>query len=142
MPPRQAAGGIIVNSDKKVLLVNQHNNSWSFPKGGIEEGETPLEGAKREIREEAGITELELITELGSFERYSLGADGKTEDIPYGMSKRTFFLFRTGQPGHPDNKETTEVKWVTADEALTMLTHPKDKEFFASKRKEVEDALK
>jgi 8-oxo-dGTP pyrophosphatase MutT (NUDIX family) len=140
--PRPSAGGIILGSDNKILLVNQHNNSWSFPKGGLEEGESLLEAAKREIREEAGLTELALLGELGSYERYSLGKDGKSEDIAYGLRKRTLFLFRTTQTPKPDFIETTEVRFVTIDEALNLLTHPKDKEFLASVRAKIEDAVK
>ena len=124
--------------DTKILLVNQHNNSWSFPKGGIEPGESALDAAKREIREEAGITDLEYLGELGSYERYSLGKDGITEDVAYGLRERTLFLFRTMQMPRPDHIETTEVRWATIDEALSLLTHPKDKEFLASVRDKIE----
>lgn len=138
MPPRESAGGVILGPDKKILLVNQHNNSWSFPKGGIEDGETLLDAAKREIREEAGLTELEYLDELGSYERYSLGKDAATEDLSLGLRKRTLFLFRTTQEPKPDQVETTEVRWVTIDEALDLLTHPKDREFLASMRDKIE----
>jgi 8-oxo-dGTP pyrophosphatase MutT (NUDIX family) len=138
MQPRESAGGIIVGPEGKLLLVNQHNNSWSFPKGGVVEGETLLDAARREIREEAGITELEFLQELGSYTRYSLDKDGKTENIPYGLRKRTFFLFRTGQAGAPDQIETTEVRWVTVNEALELLTHPKDREFLKSVKERIE----
>jgi len=32
--------------------------NWDFPKGLVEEGETPLAAARREVAEETGITEL------------------------------------------------------------------------------------
>ena len=124
------------------MLVNQHNNSWSFPKGGLEPGESELDAARREIREEAGLTELEYIDALGSYERYSLGKDALTEDIAYGLRKRTLFLFSTKQTPKPDMVETTAVRWVTIDEALALLTHPKDKEFLAGVREKVENAVK
>ena len=140
MSPRASAGGIILNPEGKVLLVRQHNNSWSFPKGGIEPNETPLMAARREIAEEAGITELTLLSELGSYERYSIAKDGVGEQTALGLRPRTLFLFSTHATPKPDNVETTDVRWVTTDEALELLTHPKDKEFFESVRDKIEAA--
>jgi len=139
--PRESAGGIILNPEGKILLVNQHNNSWSFPKGGIDAGETALEAAKREIWEEAGIKNLDYIDALGSYERYSLAKDGVSEDTALGLRKRTLFLFRTTDTPKPDMKETTDVRWITFDEGLALLTHSKDKEFLESVRAKVEAAL-
>ena len=143
MPPRASAGGVIVNHEDKILLVHQRNNSWSFPKGGIEPGENALEAAKREIAEEAGITELALLFELGSYERYSIAKDGISEQKELGLRPRTFFLFTTAQtefcPHDPDG-EITNVCWATLDEVPELLTHPKDKEFFASIRSKIEAA--
>ncbi|MEK7109490.1 MAG: NUDIX domain-containing protein [Patescibacteria group bacterium] len=140
--PRPSAGGIVVNPGGKLLIVQQHNNSWSFPKGGVNEGEGEYDAALREIREETGLTELELVGSLGSYERYSIGQDGIGETKEWGSRRRTFFLFTTAEelPGafnDPDG-EITAVQFVTLDEALTLLTHPKDKEFLASVRSKIE----
>ena len=134
--PRASAGGVIVNRAGEILLVQQHNNSWSLPKGGINEGESEYEAALREIKEETGLTALTLVGELGSYERYSIGKDGMGETKEWGSRKRTFFLFKTdevvaGGFNDPDG-EITKVRWVTVDEAVVLLTHPKDKEFLDS----------
>ncbi len=142
MQPRASAGGIILTTDSKLVLVEQNSNSWSFPKGGIEQGETSLVAAKREIAEETGITDLTLLSELGSYERYSIGKDGISEQIELGNRKRTLFLFRTKELVlAPRDSEVTDAKFVTIDEALILLTHPKDKEFLRSVRKKIESAL-
>ena len=133
----ESAGGIIVGRNGKIVLVCQHGNSWSFPKGHIEEGESALEAARREIFEETGITDAEYIQDLGSYERYSIGKDGTGENRDLGLRRRTFFLFHTKETAlNPQETEgeVTEARFMTQDEALTMLTHPKDREFFESVR--------
>jgi 8-oxo-dGTP pyrophosphatase MutT (NUDIX family) len=52
-----AAGGLITGPGGKVLLVKpNYAPHWSFPGGGLDEGETPDRAAVREIREETGLT--------------------------------------------------------------------------------------
>jgi 8-oxo-dGTP diphosphatase len=136
---RESAGGIVVGQGGKIVLVEQNSNSWSFPKGGVEEGESLLEAATREIEEETGIKNLEYKGELGSYERYSIGKDGIGETTEFGKRKRTFFLFITNETRlAPQDGEVTEARWVTVDEALAMLTHPKDKEFLRNVRDNIE----
>ncbi|MBX4192514.1 NUDIX domain-containing protein [Candidatus Parcubacteria bacterium] len=140
---KQAAGGVIIGPEKKVVLVEQHGNSWSFPKGGVEEGETLLAAAQREIKEETGIEDAMLIDELGSYERKSIGKDGQGETDEWGSRKRTFFLFTTETTDlKAQDSEVTQIKWVTLDEAYELLTHPKDKEFLAENRATLEKCLK
>lgn len=131
--PKNSAGGVIVNAEGKVLLVQQHNNSWSFPKGQVDGAESEREAALREIREETGFTKIEYIGDLGSYERYSIGLDGIGENKEWGSRKRTFFLFKALEDIPPDfndpDGEITAVRWATPEEALELLTHPKDKEF-------------
>ncbi len=132
---RPSAGGVILTPDRKIIVVEQSGNSWSFPKGGIEEGETPLEAAIREIKEETGITELEYIRELGSYERYSIAKDGVSDNKEFGLQKKIFFLFTTPTaelPSRSPDTEITDVRAVTLDEAYELLTHPRDKEFLKS----------
>ena len=141
MKPRASAGGIIVNKDGKIVLVEQHANSWSFPKGGIEVGESEFDTAKREIFEETGISDITLIKKLGTYERYSIGPGGSAEAIEWGLRKRTIFLFTTETLEtelKPVDAEVTKIGYYTIDEALMRLTHPKDKEFLQSVRQEVE----
>ncbi len=113
---------------------------WSLPKGGLEEGESKAECARREIEEETGIKELELVGELGAYERYSIAQGGVGEERGRPMGNRTFFLFKTTEhelrPSDLDG-EITEARWVSIDEALSLLTHPKDVEFLSSVRDRV-----
>lgn len=126
-----SAGGVVLNRDGEVLVVSQHGISWSLPKGHVDEGETALEAAKREIAEESGVTNLELVRELGSYQRYRMSLDGgddKSEQKTIDM-----FLFRTFEIAlAPQDEQNPEARWVKPVEVLDLLTHRKDKEFFRS----------
>ena len=58
---RLSAGVVIVRSmgdDWRYLMLRVFRN-WDFPKGGVEEGELPLQAARREVEEETGLTALD-----------------------------------------------------------------------------------
>ena len=126
----KAAGGIVVNQAGEVLLVSQRGESWSFPKGHIDLGESALEAAKREIFEESGVKELTLVKPLFAYERFRIGKGGMGEDHSE-LKEIEMFLFRTNQtalvPQDPDNPEA---RWLPREEVNVLLTHPKDREFF------------
>lgn len=63
------SGGIIFrhgeDGDVEILLIQDAKNRWTIPKGHIEPGETAVVTAKREIGEEAGLTDVEMHGWLG-----------------------------------------------------------------------------
>ncbi|MBA1146714.1 NUDIX domain-containing protein [Ectothiorhodospiraceae bacterium WFHF3C12] len=94
---------------------------WDFPKGQVESGETWLEAARREVREETGITDL----------RFHWGED-YVETGPYARGKLArYYLAETDQTdvvlgiapelGRPEHQE---YRWVDYDQALA-LTAPR-----------------
>jgi len=129
MRKTRSAGGVVTNDDGEILVVSQRGTSWSLPKGHIDPGENALVAAKREIYEESGIRDLELIRKLGSYERHKIGLNGGDERSELKMI--TMFLFRTREkvlkPVDPDNPEA---RWVEKSKVAQLLTHEKDKEFF------------
>jgi 8-oxo-dGTP pyrophosphatase MutT (NUDIX family) len=92
---------------------------WDFPKGIREEGESPLEAAIRELREETSIVAPEFrwgetFLETGPYSRgktarYYLAATGQ-EAVVLGPSPET------GKPEHH------EWRWVSFDEAFDLAT--------------------
>ena len=126
----KSAGGVVQNPQGEVLVVNQNNDSWSLPKGHIDEGETALEAAKREIFEESGVSELVLVKPLLSYERYRIGRGVEGEDRSQ-LKEIEMFLFRTTQIVlMPQDKANPEARWVAKGDVSALLTHPKDREFF------------
>ncbi len=129
MKQTQSAGGIVANSEKQVVVVNQKGTSWSLPKGHIEPGEDALAAARREIYEESGISNLTLVKELGSYQRYKIGMNG--DDDAAELKIIFMFLFTTNEIElHPVDPDNPEAVWVDKEQVAALLTHPKDKEFF------------
>ena len=140
MTETETAGGIILGSDNKVVVVSQHGNSWSLPKGKIEDNESEEEAARREIEEESGISELQLIKKLGSYVRHRIGPGGKG-DAPE-KKKITLFLFTTAQTIlQPTDPHNPEARWVELDDVPGFLTHQKDKDFVLSVNDEVKEFI-
>lgn len=130
------AGGVVLNKQGHVLVVSQRGKSWSLPKGHIDPGEEPLHAAIREIMEESGITDLQLIGSLGAYGRYKIGFNGADDKREWKII--FFFLFRTSQDElNPQDSNHPQACWVHPDEVEALLTHPKDKDFYKNIRPQV-----
>lgn len=136
---KNSAGGIVVNLQTgKVAITNQNNDSWSLPKGHVEESEDQLTAAKREIQEETGLTRLKLIKKLGEYDRAKIAKGGNGEDATE-IKHICFFLFTTEEERlDPEDETHPQAIWVPAGEVTSYLTHPKDREFFDSVRHEID----
>ncbi|QBD75244.1 NUDIX domain-containing protein [Ktedonosporobacter rubrisoli] len=54
--PFAVGDGAVIDDAGKILLIRREDNGlWAMPGGGLEVGETPAEGAVREVLEETGI---------------------------------------------------------------------------------------
>jgi 8-oxo-dGTP pyrophosphatase MutT (NUDIX family) len=111
-----AAGVVVLDPADRVLLVGQHRYtldeySWEIPEGGVPPGEDPLEGARRELREETGID----AAEWAELARYTL-SNSITDE-------RGFLYLATGLTegdAEPDPTEALETRWLPFAEALAM----------------------
>ncbi|MDQ0067243.1 NUDIX hydrolase [Chryseobacterium lathyri] len=56
----EAAGGLVNNPDGKLLFIKRLGK-WDLPKGKMEKGESREESAIREIEEETGLKDVELV---------------------------------------------------------------------------------
>jgi len=127
----KTAGGVVINRDGKVLIVNQEGTSWSLPKGHIEDDETALDAAQREIYEESGIKDLEFIKKLGTYRRHKINKNG--EDDTSELKTIQIFLLKTEErKTQPIDHRNPEIKWLDKNDVSNWLTHRKDKEFFES----------
>jgi 8-oxo-dGTP pyrophosphatase MutT (NUDIX family) len=124
----RSAGGIVLNAKHQVLVVQQNKNSWSLPKGHVDPGESALEAARREIREEAGITDLDLLRDLGAYSRAKIGQGG-LNDLSE-MKVMRMFLFKTDSAKLKlCDPAISAARWLSPEAAVQRLTHPRDRAF-------------
>ena len=69
--------------------------AWQMPQGGIDEGESPLEAARRELWEETNVRSVELIAEMPEWLSYDLPDDARGRwGGRYRGQTQKWFLFR------------------------------------------------
>jgi 8-oxo-dGTP pyrophosphatase MutT (NUDIX family) len=111
-----AVGVVPIDDNDEVTLVGQYRYtldewSWEIPEGGVPFGEDPLDGARRELREETGIEAAEW-QEIGRFHLSNSVSDEAA--IAYVATQLTRGV------ASPDETEALEVRQVRFDEALAM----------------------
>jgi len=126
-----AAGGIILNNKNQIALVSQFGEEWVFPKGKIDEGEDVLECAKREITEETGLTDLQLIKKLGTYEHISQGPRQLNNERIFKIVH--MYLFKTNQTElNPQDDHNPDAIWVDIEKAQDYLQKHAQTKFFLS----------
>jgi 8-oxo-dGTP pyrophosphatase MutT (NUDIX family) len=110
----------------KYLLIQSKNwKNWAFPKGHLDDDETPEEAALREIEEETGLI-VELLPNFSSGYEYEFDYEGKHIE-----KKVVFFLAEAKDENiRLSEKEHQNYSWLTYDEALHAITHEEDKKVF------------
>ena len=75
LPLRSGVGIVVLNDSNKVFVakrIDNPENFWQMPQGGVDNGEDFLTAAFRELEEETSIKNVELISELDGFITYNL----------------------------------------------------------------------
>jgi putative (di)nucleoside polyphosphate hydrolase len=124
---------IILSSDypsKKEIFIAQRNDLmdiWQFPQGGIDNGEEVKEALFREMEEEIGTRDAEIIAEYNEWISYDFPDKIAKKMKPYIGQTQRYFLVKLSKDAklnlatkHP---EFVNYKYVTVDDVLNHTAH-------------------
>ena len=99
LPLRIGVGIVVLNHVNNVFVgkrIDNPKNSWQMPQGGVDQNESFLQAAKRELEEETGIKSVKLIKELDGWFKYDLPKYllGKIWKGKYRGQKQKWFITR------------------------------------------------
>jgi len=126
-----SAGGIIFwrnNNDILVCVVRRKGkNIWIFPRGRLEVNENMENAVIREVKEEAGVI-AKVIRKIGVI-NYSFYSPHDKKI--YDKEVHFYLLKMSKHEKFVPNDEIQEVKWITIEEALNILSYPQEKEMLS-----------
>ena len=116
------AGGIVFRHGEKgveILLIQDAKDRWTIPKGHIEEGETAVQTAKREIGEEAGLMEVDMLGWLGKIHfRY------RRIDKLVLMTTQIYLVRAKGDTNAIQKEDwMNDIKWFKFNDALDAIEY-------------------
>jgi len=122
LPLRKGVGIVLLNQQNKVFVgkrIDNSNNFWQMPQGGVDNEENYLDAAKRELLEETGVKTVEIIKEVQEWLSYNLPKDllGKIWQGKYKGQKQKWFIMKF--KGYDEeiniktkNPEFLDWKWI------------------------------
>ena len=125
MKKERSAGAVIFRKGKEIkyLLLHYEAGHWDFPKGHIEEKEAELDTIRREVREETGIDDIELVPNFKEKIQYYYKINGEL------MHKEVVFcLAKTEEEKVKISFEHIGYIWLPYDKAMEKLTFRNAKE--------------
>ncbi|MBD3379215.1 MAG: NUDIX domain-containing protein [Candidatus Omnitrophica bacterium] len=135
MEKRIAAGGVvfrITDGKVKILLVKDKYGHWTWPKGHLERGETPEEGALREISEETGQTLTKIISRVGE-QKYHYSLEEETIEKVVHL-----FLVESSEAVISlQEEELDAAEWLSPAEALERIEYEGSRELLRKALEEI-----
>ena len=114
----RSAGFIICkkNGGRKYLILLHGSNYWNFPKGKLESGESEIEAAVRELKEETGITDIKIMDGFSFNYDYTFHAGSLKIKKLVKMFLAYYVIGNV-----VISREHKSFKWSTVEEAMNIL---------------------
>jgi 8-oxo-dGTP pyrophosphatase MutT (NUDIX family) len=134
-----SAGGVVVrraDGAVRYLLIHDGHRNWGFPKGHLDDGESPEVAARREVEEETGLIDLTLHEGLGCIDWYFRHRGRLIHKFCH------FFLFTSprGDPIPQEDEGIVTCAWLEYDAALDKLSHANARRVLTAARELIEPA--
>lgn len=125
-----AAGAVVVAPrDRRILVLHEvREDRWCFPKGHVEPGESLLEAARREVREECGLGDLEFREELGEV-NYRFYQPSRARNV---FKTSVYFLAIASHTRTVLESGFDEARWEPAPSATALLRYDTDRRMLAA----------
>lgn len=123
-----SAGGIVMKWERqkpRVLLIKDSYGRWSWPKGNIDKGESSKDAAVREIGEEVGLKDIELIDKIGTTQ-YFYRLKGR---LIFKTVYLYLFKLNSDEKIKILRKEIQDGAWFRPEQALKMIEYKGAKDF-------------
>lgn len=121
MVDERSAGAVVFftnnEGNREYLLLHHTSGHWDFPKGNMEDGESELQTASREIQEETGIVELVFLEGFRKKIEYKYKRDRKLI-----QKEVIFFVASTRFRDVALSDEHVGFAWKSYEDALDNLT--------------------
>ena len=118
---KEKSAGIVLfhktSDENEFLLLNYPQGHWDFVKGKMELNETPHQTAKREMGEETGISNFQLIDGFEEYVRYNFRFNNEVIH-----KKVVFFLAKTDVKKISLSHEHNDYVWLRYNDALKKIT--------------------
>lgn len=124
MTLEQSVGAVIkLRSEERTaefLLLRNRRGFWGFPQGHKEKGETEIQTLVREVKEETGISDLDIRAYIGKISYSYYRGDGLRSD-----KEVRFYFATTPTKDVKISEEHADFTWTTLKEAFSLLDHAK-----------------
>lgn len=118
----EAAGGLVLNYKKEMLFIFRRGK-WDLPKGKMDRGETPEICAEREIEEETGVNQLQLMNKI--IDTYHI-----YEERGLQILKKTYWYYFTtnfkGVPKPQIEEDISSISWIGKENLELPLSNTYD----------------
>lgn len=122
---RLSVKALILDSTRtKFLLVQSDNGKWELPGGGLDWGEKPVDGVRREIQEEMGIAVSRIADQPAYVVTVPRDSDGRwTANVVFETELANF--------NFTPSDECVALQFVNTEEAERLHLYAATKEFLA-----------
>ena len=97
-------------------------DAWQFPQGGIDEGEDAKKALLRELKEEIGTNEVEILAQMPEWQKYDFPKKVAKKMYPFDGQKQKYFLVKLKPNAkinlNTEEPEFEEYKFVSAGEVF------------------------